>query len=151
MGRDVYDLYVLLFLFWFEFDHDTAQRLIANVLCGVNYRRVKRDAVGDDIYEDLGLPIRPLLKPRAIELHDYPLTVAVARSRIAYLEPFLKDKKSVAVVTDGILFRRDDFGRRLHRWVVWFDANFEEWPSRWRVVIIARFEDSNVATFHFSG
>ena len=132
----MYDLYVLWFLFWFKLDHDTAQRLISDVLCGVNHRRVKRDAVGHDIYKYLRLPIRPLLKPCAIELHDYALTVAVPRSRIAYLESLLENKKAIAVITDGILFRRDDFRRRLYRRMIGFDADLEKWTSGWSVVII---------------
>src|SRR6266487_1429060 len=112
----------------FEFDHDAPQRRVADVLRGVNHWRIERGTIRHDVYKDLGLSFGPLLKAGPVELHHHALAVAVSRTRVADSEPLFEDEEALAVVTDRVLFGRNDLARRLNRRVVRFDVHFKERP-----------------------
>jgi len=111
-----------------------SQRRITDVLRSVNHWRIGRGAIRHDVHKDLGLPIGPLLKPGPVELHHDALAVAMSRSRVADSEPLFEDEEALAVVTDRVLFGRNDLTRRLHWWMIPFDVHFKERSSGRRFV-----------------
>src|SRR5882724_10666137 len=118
----------------FEFDHDAPQRRVADVLCGVNHWRIERGTIRHDVHKDLRLSFGPLLKAGPVELHHDALAVAVSRSRVSDGEPLFENEEGLAVVTDRVLFGRNDLRRRLHWWMIRFDIYFKERSSGGRFV-----------------
>jgi hypothetical protein len=139
---------LLLLFFGLEFDHDTAQRSVTNVLRTVDHRWVERDSIGNDIDEDLRLAVGPLLKPGLVELHYDALAVAMSRSSIADREPLFKNKKRVAIISNRVLLGPDHFRRRLNGRMIRFDVDFEIRTTGRLSVRLATLEDPYVSARH---
>jgi hypothetical protein len=135
---------------WLELDHDASEGRFADILRGVNDRRIERCAIGDDVHKDLRLTIGPLLKPRAIELHYHSLAVAMSGPSVSDRKPLFEDEEALTVVTDGVLLRRDDLRRRLNRRMVWFDVHLKVRAAGWSLVRLAMLKDCNIPASHLA-
>src|SRR5512143_1960802 len=111
--------------FRLELDNNPSQRQVAHILRRVDHWRIEGGPIRNNFYEYLPLPVRPLLKPCAVELHHHALAMAVPGSGIANRQPFFENEEGLAVVANSVLLRRYDLGRRLYRRMIWFDVHFE--------------------------
>src|SRR5215470_6189902 len=100
----------------------------------MNHRRVESGAVWHCLYENLRRSFRPLLEAGLVQLHHNALAVTVPRSRVAGGQPLFEDEEPLAVIPYGVLFGRNDFRGRFHRWMFRLDSHFEEWASGRRLV-----------------